>query len=262
MALALKAAGIRYRAVFMDTGWEHPDTMAYIRGPLTEAIGDIEEIRGEHTMVSLIRSRGTFPRQLRQFCTYELKVKPMQRFISQMLEEEEVVNAVGIRGSESLRRSRMAPWEHSDGFDCDVWRPLFDWSEDDVIQAHREAGLEPNPLYLRGMSRVGCWPCINASKADLRVFAASDPDRIEEIRALEDEIGGAAQARAKARGEQYDHPPAFFSRALPERARRGFVPVDEIVRWSRTERGGRQYGLGLQTEPGCARWGLCDGWSA
>ncbi len=261
MALALRAAGIPFRAVFMDTGWDHADTLDYIRGPLTNAIGPIEEIRSEHTMESLIRAKGTFPRQLRQFCTYELKVRPMRSYLDALMDDgEDVVNAVGIRAGESFRRARMTPWEHSEGFDCDVWRPLLHWTEQDVIDAHHEAGLLPCPLYLRGASRVGCWPCINASKDDLRVLIEHDPDRIDQIRALEQEIGGQVKARADARGEQYDHLPAFFSRNLPERNTRGFVPVDEIVKWARTSRGGRQYDLpGMNEERGCMRWGLCDG---
>ena len=35
-------------------------------------------------------------------------------------------------------------------------RPILRWTVADVIEAHRTAGLELNPLYSQGMSRVGC----------------------------------------------------------------------------------------------------------
>lgn len=260
MCLALKEAGIAYRAVFMDTGWENPATYEYIREYLPSRIGPIETIRGEHTFQSLVRSRGTFPRQLRQFCTTELKLKPMRAYIDALIHAgEDIVNAVGIRRQESARRSVMGAWDYSAGFDCDVWRPIIMWSEEDVIAIHRRHNMEPNPLYLRGMSRVGCWPCIHASKSDLRILA-DDEERVAEIRALEAEIGATVKARADERGVTYDNLPSMFSRALPERDTRGFVAIDDVLRWVRTSRGGRQYDLFAETDPpACMRWGLCDG---
>ena len=86
-------------------------------------------------------------------------------------------------------------WEQADGFDCETWRPLLAWTLDDVIAIHRRHGLAPNPLYLAGASRVGCWPCIYARKDEIRHVADTDPARIDLIRSLEAELSASASKR-------------------------------------------------------------------
>lgn len=107
----------------------------------------------------------------------------------------ECVNAVGIRAAESAARSKMGEWEESATFDCAVWRPLIAWTEAEVIAIHARHGLRPNPLYLMGATRVGCWPCIFARKAEIRLIADKDPSRISRLRVLEEEVGVAAKIR-------------------------------------------------------------------
>lgn len=299
MSLHLRELGIEHDRVFMDTGWEHAKTYDYLRGALTRVLGPITEIRGDLLMPDLIRKKGMFPSRVRRFCTEELKVKPMQRYIAAL--DDEVVNAVGIRRAESEARSQMAEWEWSNGFDCETWRPLVAWTEDEVIAIHRRHGLAPNPLYLEGATRVGCWPCLFARKAEIRRLADTDPERVALIRQLEGEVDAAAAERAAGRGEAPGNPPTFFQSSertkmtcdacdgkphepcpvcpsgdddedeacsaacmicggSGKRSVRPCIPIDEVVRWSRTARGGRQYELfaAAPSEEGCMRWGLCD----
>jgi 3'-phosphoadenosine 5'-phosphosulfate sulfotransferase (PAPS reductase)/FAD synthetase len=157
-----------------------------LRGELTKALGPIKEIGNPLGMVGLIKKKAMFPRRVRRFCTQELKVFPMRDYLRAM--DDEPVNTVGIRRAESEARSKLEEWEWSDTFDCDIWRPLLHWSEQDVIDIHTRHGLRPNPLYLQGAERVGCWPCIFARKAELRHVAESDPARIDLIRELEHSI--------------------------------------------------------------------------
>ncbi len=124
MSLYLLDLEIEHRRVFMDTGWEHAATYEYLRGELTRMIGPIEEIRSEGLfdasyeypfgtegggMEALIRKKAMFPSRQRRFCTQELKVKPMLRYIAAL--DEDVVNTVGIRAAESQSRATMAEWE-------------------------------------------------------------------------------------------------------------------------------------------------------
>lgn len=259
MSLHLRELGIEHDRVFMDTGWEHAKTYDYLRGELTRMLGPITEIRGDLLMPDLIRKKGMFPQRTRRFCTEELKVKPMQRYIAAL--DDEVVNAIGIRRAESKARSQMAEWEWSNGFDAETWRPLIHWAEDEVIAIHKRHGLAPNPLYLEGASRVGCWPCIFARKAEVRRVADTDPGRIDLIRSLERESGEATAARALAKGEPVRNPPSFFQAPLRlADGSRPCTPIDEVVAWSRTSHGGRQAELFApgEGEEGCMRWGLCD----
>jgi 3'-phosphoadenosine 5'-phosphosulfate sulfotransferase (PAPS reductase)/FAD synthetase len=157
MSLWLIEQGIGHRRVFLDTGWEHPDTYEYLRGPLSDALGPIEEVRGPETFEELVIRKGMFPATTKRFCTQELKIKPIRDYLARLLDDGiDLVNAVGVRRAESRARSQVVEWEWSDFHDCEIWRPLFDWTEADVIYMHQRHGLAPNPLYLRGATRVGC----------------------------------------------------------------------------------------------------------
>lgn len=258
-SLYLRELGIEHVRVFADTGWEHEFTYEYLRGPLSEALGIIHEVRGERTMDELVTHKGAFPSRVMRFCTTELKIKPLAAFVKSF--GDDVVNVVGIRAAESAARAKMPEWEYSDAFDCDVWRPIIRWTEQDVIDIHKRHGLAPNPLYLRGAERVGCWPCINSRKDEIRRVADTDPARIERIRRLEMVVGDAAEARAIRNNttleEKGHHRPTFFH---GRGATMDMIPIDQVVRWSRTNRNGstRSEELFHDFNDGCARWGMCE----
>jgi len=267
MSLYLSELGIEHDRVFMDTGWEHPLTYEYIAGPLAAAIGSILTIKPPLGMADLCRKKGMFPSRTRRFCTSELKVKPIINHITRLQDAGyEVINAVGVRKAESAVRSKLTEWEWQPDYDSEVWRPLIEWTEADVISIHTRHSLKPNPLYLLGASRVGCWPCIFARKSELRFIADVDPARIDLIRALEADVQSGCERRHTARGTTIESEghlrPSFFQAmgALRSEGQNGrMVPIDEVVRWSRTAHGGRQFELFAPvTEEGCVRWGLCD----
>lgn len=259
MSLYLREQGIEHRRVFADTGWEHPATYEHLQY-LERVLGPIERVQSAHGgMVDLIRKKGMFPSRLRRFCTQELKTRPLIRFLKAA---ECEVNAVGIRAGESQARARMDEWEWQKDFDCYVWRPLIAWSEDDVIAIHKRHGVRPNPLYLLGATRVGCWPCIFARKSEIKLIAEIDPQRIEAIEALEAEVADLARSRNLAKGttleERGHHAPTFFHTKSHKTEQKGMLPIREAVQWSRTSRGGRQLELLEDAPEGCARWGLCE----
>lgn len=281
MSLYLRELGIDHVRVWANTGWENPRTLEYIRGPLTEKLGPIAEVSSTFGgMREMVLHKGMFPSRKFQFCTTLLKTAPMAKYMSELAEREErdILNVVGIRAAESVRRSTYHEWEDfvvhlkpSEGgpldFQCEVWRPILRWSVEDVIAIHKRHGLVPNPLYLMGASRVGCWPCINAKKSEIRMIADTDPKRVDEIRALEAEVLAKAVSRNAANGtslEERGHMhPTFFQAAVPdENGKRGMWPIDRAVEWSRTTRGGREEDrsqeLFAHHNDGCARWGMCE----
>ena len=241
MRLRLREIGIPDEQIVnlaLDTGWEESGWREYVEGPLASAIGPITIVRAEvprvdlidasrlrprvraaveggSAMVQLILRKAMFPSKARRFCTEELKAKPAAKFINALVDAgEDVINAVGIRAAESTARSKMTEWDYSEGFDCDVWRPILRWSEQDVIAIHRRHGLAPNPLYLRGASRVGCWPCIYARKSEIRHIADRDPERVELVRELEADVADGARARQQRRSDEWNAKVAAW-RALP-----------------------------------------------
>jgi 3'-phosphoadenosine 5'-phosphosulfate sulfotransferase (PAPS reductase)/FAD synthetase len=259
MALYLRELGVPFTAVFADTGWEHPETYRYLWDEIAPRFG-LTVVRGPRLMAELVQHKGMFPSRARRFCTQLLKVYPLRDYIRSL--DDDVVNAIGIRAAESQARAKLPEWEHNAEFDCDTWRPLIAWSTADVIALHRRHGLPLNPLYAMGAERVGCWPCIYARKAEIRLIADTDPARIAEIRALESNVQAAAAAHRYARyGESYDslgyHLPTFF--VTSDRADRNrMTPIDDVVQWSRTSRGGKQYELFASGADGCMRWGMCE----
>jgi 3'-phosphoadenosine 5'-phosphosulfate sulfotransferase (PAPS reductase)/FAD synthetase len=260
MSLWLHENDIEHERVFNDTGWEHPDTYEYIRGELTRVIGPIREIQPERGFEDLVRHKGMFPSRLKRFCTQFLKIYPARDYLESLGGAS--INAVGIRAGESVARSKLFDWEPEPemGLNVEIWRPLLGWTIDDVIAIHRRHGLRPNPLYLSGSSRVGCWPCIFARKAEIRHIADTDPATIDRIRKLEAEVGDAARARAEKKGLAFTNPPTMFQQSARNAdGKRPCIPIDDVVKWSRTNRGGKQVELFYQpNEPGCVRWGLCE----
>lgn len=254
LSLWLTEQGIEHNRVFANTEWEHPLTYKYLRGELTRIIGPIDEVKCEKGgFADRVLAKGTFPGRLRRWCTEELKTKPLALYL---LALDSPINAVGIRGAESSARAAMPRWEYWKAGDCDVWRPLKAWTEQDVIDIHAAHGLLPNPLYLKGARRVGCWPCIFSRKSEIRQVAELTPERIDEIRDLEAKVKEIAMARHEAAGTE---PILGWPAMFVDKGRRQIpVPIDKAVEWSRTARGGKQLLL-LETEPpGCVRWGLCE----
>jgi 3'-phosphoadenosine 5'-phosphosulfate sulfotransferase (PAPS reductase)/FAD synthetase len=243
--------------VFADTGWEHPDLYQYLDEVVEPLCGKLHRVRSEKTpdMIELVRKKKMFPSRQFRFCTQELKVKPIRKFLSQF---ESPINAVGIRAQESFRRSTMEEFEEGGPLDVDTWRPLISWLIEDIVAIHARHDVKPCSLYLRDQlpaSRVGCFPCIMSKKKEIRALAEDKHgrERIVQIRNLEKEIGDAA----KARNPDNVRPTFFQSREQDKE----MWPIDEVIEWSRTSWGGKQFELFVPSNPserGCQLWGLCD----
>ena len=286
MVLHLKEQGIKYTPVFIDTGWENNTTYEYLKnylpsitGPITvishppiplddqleEIAKRFEERLGHYSpMVRLVIKKGIFPGRRARFCTQLLKARVIRKYLLDL--DDDPINAVGIRNGESLSRSKMTEWEWQDEFDCYTWRPIIKYTEQDVIDIHTRHGVMPNPNYLKGANRVGCWPCIYASKKEIKFIAESDPDRIKLVADLEIELTKIAADRAIQKNKTLKYPRAWFQNPMPKKNKEtgklegDTWPINKVVEWSKTKWGGRQYELFLPAERdrGCMRWGLCD----
>jgi len=260
LSLWLTEQGIEHDRVFADTGWEHPWTYEYLRGPLTEKIGPIAEVRADELFAARVHRFGIFPSGFRRWCTLDLKVKPLAKYAAEHPRSDGLIFGVGIRAEESKSRAAMARWEgHQTHIKADYWRPIIEWTERDVIEIHQRHGFAPNPLYLMGARRVGCWPCIHACKAEIKLMAELDPGRVTEIREMERHVAAECRRKFEARGETENAKgiPGFFRASIPGMDRH--PTVDEVVQWSGTARGGRQMMLLDTADAGCVRWGMCEG---
>ena len=184
-----------------------------------------------------------------------MKRDPAVEFQLSLVEDgHHVVSWQGIRRDESQRRrnalrfERLAPR-------LDVYRPIVDWTAQQVFDFCASRGIRPNPLYLQGMGRVGCMPCINAGKAEIAEIARRFPEHVERIAAWERLVSVAAKRGASTFFHKVERPGT--SREQFEANR-----VESVVMWARTTRGGRQFDLleALAPSAGCASsYGLCEG---
>jgi 3'-phosphoadenosine 5'-phosphosulfate sulfotransferase (PAPS reductase)/FAD synthetase len=194
------------------------------------------------TFPRLAELKKRFPARKSQFCTYFLKIAPTVRWIQENLAGEEYIRYSGVRRDESEKRSDTPFQAWDDTFDCEVIHPIADWTKQmcfDYVKAHKE---EYNPLYALGFERVGCAPCVNSGKEDIRRWADRFPEMIAKVRSWELRVGKTF------------FPPVIKS-GIPNW-------IDEVVAWSRTDHGGIQFNILKSAEferPSCeSKFGLCE----
>ena len=285
----------KWRAVMTDTGNEHEVTMEYV-ARLHEQIGGppVEIIKADFSrdmkrkrefirakwpshgvpqvqvdravellvptgnpFLDLCMLKGRFPSRMAQFCTGELKRLPMQfQVVFPAAKRGPVLQWIGVRRDESANRRDTPLYRRDDGLHCWNWYPIRHWSAADVFAYLRTHGMQPNPLYRQGMSRVGCMPCINCSKGELATISRRFPHHIERVAEWE-RIVAAVSKRMSAT--------MFAALTDPMDALRdGYADIRTVVEWSKTDRGGRQYGIegwlaDNSPAPACqSTYGLCE----
>lgn len=287
LLLALER-GANPQAVFADTGNEHPLTYEYL-DYLRQALGmEIRTVKADFTrlmagkrkfiaekwgaagvpqsridravelmhptgnpFLDLCLWKGRFPSTMARFCTEELKVIPIteQVVLPLIKAGEEVWSWQGVRADESLARRDLAVVESTDP-GITVYRPILDWTVKDVFRYADAHGIKPNPLYLQGMRRVGCMPCINCSKDEMLAISKRFPEEVARIREWEQLVSEASK-----RGSS-----TFFV-ASEEGATYKTHGIDYFVQWSKTSRGNSNLDMFRSAEeaPMCAsNYGLCE----
>lgn len=182
--------------------------------------------------------KGRFPSRTAQFCTEKLKLVPTLRWIRTNLPDGDYIRYAGVRRDESTARKDSAIDTYDDWFDCPLSHPIADWSKQmcfDYVKAH---GEPINQLYLLGFNRVGCAPCINSGKDDIRNWADRFPAMIDKLRQWEEQTQRT-----------------FFRPCVPGKA---INWIDEVVAWSRTKRGGKEFNIIPERQACQSKFGLCE----
>jgi 3'-phosphoadenosine 5'-phosphosulfate sulfotransferase (PAPS reductase)/FAD synthetase len=194
------------------------------------------------TFDRLAEIKGMFPSSQMQFCTQYLKLKPQHRWIKENIIQKgfSFSRYSGVRRQESKKRSEKQAVEWDDYFGCPLHHPIVDWTKQMCFDYCKHHGEEVNPLYKMGFSRVGCAPCINANKKDIFEWATRFPEMIDKVREWEKRTG--------------------FSFFRMPREDGSYRFVDDVVDWSKTMRGGKQYSLMVLQEPAAcdSDYGLCE----
>ena len=220
---------------FCDTQNEAPETYEHI-AMLSAKIFPVQWLETEG-FIQLAKRKGRFPSTKARFCTQELKLLPTKAFLEDLSERyEEVIPVSGVRRAESLDRNKLNEWGDplESYFGLKEWRPLIAWTLKDVLAIHAKYDVALNPLYGMGATRVGCFPCINSNKREMRLLATSFPQRIEQIREWEKDF------------DNLNRMSTFFPRnKVPLRFRSKEIQtakgkpmrvctIDDVVEWAKT----------------------------
>lgn len=297
VAIALETPNLQ--AVFADTGNEHEQTYQYldylqsstgvhitrVKADFTQRIEGKrrfietkwrEQGVAEATVVAALDVlqptgnpfldlciwKGRFPSRKAQFCTMELKRDPMleQVVMPLMGKGDMIMSWQGVRADESLNR-RYLPECDEVGGGLFNYRPILKWDIPAVFEAHRYMGIKPNPLYSQGMGRVGCMPCINCRKDELREIALRFPEVIDRIDRWERIVQQASKRGAATffAGSNAIHPKGSIADMSALEVME-IASIRQAVEWSKTTRGGIQYDLMIATDAtACSSaYGLCE----
>lgn len=209
LSLALKT-GAPIVCVHQNTGFDHPDTYAQLK--------NMEEFYGvtiEHTlsdgMLPFLKKAGYFPNSAARGCTQQLKQKPFAKWlIDKQFSADNSVIWFGMRSDESRDRTdKYGGLTEEDDFTlADVGKfyaqnkklatsiglipvklPIVSWNTEQVFEYIKNESSPLNPLYAKGHSRVGCYPCLLTRKAEWQIASKDSTGRqhIEALVALEDQ---------------------------------------------------------------------------
>lgn len=195
--------------------------------------------------------KGRFPSRKAQFCTEELKRNMAVAFQLDLIDEgHQVLSWQGVRRDESQARKDAKKIER---LNPKMWafRPLVEWAAMQVFDYCASRGIQPNPLYKQGMSRVGCMPCINVNKEELRQIAQRFPEMIHEKAEWERKVALCSKRMAAT----FIPAPGMSNHEAAKQT------IWTVVEWAKTTRGGKQFNLlaGLENPTACASaYGLCE----
>ena len=198
--------------------------------------------------------KGRFPSRKAQFCTEELKTNMAVGFQIDLMDAgHHVISWQGVRRDESENRRNAKKIERV-GPRLYNFRPIVDWTADQVFAFCTSCGVEHNPLYRQGMGRVGCMPCINCSKGELKAIASRFPEHPERIAEWERLVGMCCK-----RGFSTFMADAHKAKDL--RVVFADLNIWARIEWSKTTRGGKQFNLlgDLEESTACSSaYGLCE----
>ena len=180
-------------AAFCDTGWEHTDTYVHIESVCQQLGVELITLKSQKytDFVDMAIKKTRFPSTMARFCTSELKVIPMIDYI--LSQDDSFIIIQGIRARESAARAsydtecsyfkeyfnneikglyhKRAVLDWCKTHDASVLRPIFHWTAQEVIDYILTNEQRPNPLYERGFSRVGCFPCVMCRKREVQLIS-------------------------------------------------------------------------------------------
>lgn len=108
-----------------------------------------------------------------RFCTSELKTHIIRAELRRRFKGVDFVNVTGVRRQESAARARQPVASPEPDGKSWNWRPISDWTVEQVFAFISDCGLNPHRAYGEfGLSRVSCRFCMMANLEDLTAASA------------------------------------------------------------------------------------------
>lgn len=207
--------------IYSDTGWAAAwwDERVAQAEEWVKSLGYTPVRIGSIGLETLVKEKKGWPRQGMQFCTHRLKIEPAMKWLEANDPAKTGVCWVGVRREESQARKAFPETiEASPNHGGRMLRaPLATYTTAQRNELLERAGFEPLPH--RSME---CFPCINSNRADLRLLA-KDNARVEQIAALETEMGFTSKGKPRTMFRPYRH--------------MGATGIKQVVAWAVSERG-------------------------
>lgn len=181
------------RAVMTDTGNEPSDSPGYVQYIERELGIKVEvyqrETHYQHVFSEFVRRRGMWPIPARCLVSRTTKVDDFKWYLNSTDTSLDALIILGQRRSESKRRAALPDFEPIIRSGRACYRPILDWSLDDVMTFLGDNGIKAHPAYANGRKRVGCVWCVNSKNDDIVRDNELYPERCAELRELRRSIG-------------------------------------------------------------------------
>lgn len=173
---------------YMDTKWEHDSVYEYLEYLEKELDIKITRIESEG-MEALCERKRMMPNRIYRFCSENLKKIPATQYLYENFYKKGIdfINIIGKRRDESPNRANTEIYEeyeasfNGEKFVVKNLNPIAYWNTQKVFDYLKSHNIEVNPLYKKGFSRVGCYPCIFARKYELVMMEDKYKKRLRDL---------------------------------------------------------------------------------
>jgi len=83
----------------------------------------------------------------------------------------------------TYRKKDVLAW--CEMYSDEVVRPFFNATAEEVIDFSLYRGLDINPLYYNGFSRIGCFPCIMCTQKEIDLIVKNHPETVFKVKEAE-----------------------------------------------------------------------------
>jgi len=177
----LRTPNSNLSAIHVDTTVGFPEVTRYVRKVCRQLGVRLSIVRSEKNFFELAEDWG-IPSFRFRWCCRELKIKPIQEYLSKIPGRKVVID--GIRAEESNQRAKYLPIWYHPSFKCLSVSPIFRWTRKQVEQYVESAHLPENPVRQLGCS-AECWCGAYKTQSDFLKLKEIKPALFDKLSNLE-----------------------------------------------------------------------------